>query len=445
MVAEGTYWNPEQETLPRAQIEALQWQRLRSQMRYAYANSSLHRRVWGEAGVSPEDVRTWDDFQKRVPFIDKDTVRRELERTGDAYGGMCAAKSLEVITTSSGTTGLPTFLPLTGNDIANGGEQFARMYWGMGLRPGQKFHIIIMGWHRCVVPIQVAAERIGATRVRMDIYPLPPEITRNYHVAKHLRPDFVHFLTVPMIDGLEAEARKDGLSPRDVFSCYKGAVLTGDVISPRVRARIDEGWGGRAYEVGGLGDLNFYCGECAEHDGLHSFDDMFLFEIVDPQTKEVLPPGERGVLVISALVDEALPAIRWWTEDVGYLDPTPCRCGRTSTRVHYLGRQQYGVTVAGRQIFPSQLYAAIAAFDETSHALFQIVKYAPQMATLRLRLGYQPGDAGKLAELGPRITARVAEELGFATEVEFVPTEELLALGPPHKIPRLLDLTKGHA
>lgn len=138
-----------------------------------------------------------------------------------------------------------------------------------------------------------------------------------------------------------------------------------------------------------------------------------------------------------------LPAIRWWTEDVCYLDTTPCRCGRTSTRVHYLGRQQYGTTVAGRLVFPSQLYAAVEAFDETSHALFQIVKYAPEMPALRLRVGYQPGDAGKLADLGPRIAARVAAELGFTTKVEFVPTEELLALGPPHKIPRLLDLTKA--
>lgn len=444
MEKERKYWNPEAETMPSATLHDVQLSKLQSQMRYAYDNSSLHRRVWDEAGVHPDGIKTLEDFWKRVPFIDKDMVRREQQRTGEPSGGMlCVAENkLLMISTSSGTTGLPTFLPVSRLDFETCAEQWARFFWGIGTRQGDKFQLALFGWHRGNPCIERAMDKIGTIRIRTDLYALPPEIARNYYVARHLKPAFCHIVTAPLIEGMEAEAQKDGLSPGDLFSCYRAVTWSGDVLSDGLRRRMSERWRTEIFEVGGLGDLNFYCVECSEHDGMHVCDDLFLIEIVDPKTKEVLPPGEEGVLVITTLTDEAIPAIRWWSEDICYLNPEPCRCGRTTKRLRYLGRQMYRLQIAGRFLFPSQIAGSVEQIPETSHGMFQVIKYAAQMPVLRLRVGYQPAKTSDEAGLRARIATQTEKDLQVHTEVELVPLEQLTTLGPPHKIPRVVDLTR---
>lgn len=444
MERERKYWNPEAETISSSVLLEAQLSKLKAQMRYAYANSSLHRRVWDEAGLVPDRIKTLEDFRKRVPFIDKDMVRREQKSTGDPSGGMlCVGEDkLFMIATSSGTTGLPTFLPASYHDFETCAEQWARFFWGIGTRPGDKFQLALFGWHRGNPCIERAVEKIGAIRIRTDLYALPPEIARNYYVARNLKPAFCHIVTAPLIEGMEAEAQKEGLSPGDLFHCYRGVTWAGDVLGNGLRRRMSERWRTEIFEVGGLGDLNFYCIECSEHDGMHICDDLFLIEIVDPETKEVLPPGEKGVLVITALADEAIPAIRWWSEDICYLNPEPCRCGRTTTRLRYLGRQMYQLRIAGRSLFPSQIAGSVEQIPEASHGIFQVVKYAAEMPVLRLRVGYQPTAGCDEAGLCARIAAQSEKDLQIRTEVELVPLDQLATLGPPHKIPRVVDLTK---
>lgn len=444
MEKERKYWNPEAEIMSSAARHEVQLSKLQAQMRYAYDNSSLHRSIWDKAGVNPDQIKTLDDFQKQVPFIDKDMVRCEQQRTGDPSGGMlCVGEDkLLMIATSSGTTGLPTFLPVSRRDFETCAEQWARFFWGIGVRPGDKFQLALFGWHRGNPCIERAVEKIGAIRIRTDLYAIPPEIARNYYVARHLKPAYCHIVTAPLIEGMEAEAQKEALSPGDVFRCYRAVTWSGDVLSDGLRRRMSERWRTEIFEVGGLGDLNFYCVECSEHDGMHACDDLFLIEIVDPTTKEVLPPGAQGVLVLTALADEAVPAIRWWSEDICYLNPEPCRCGRTTTRIRYRGRQIYQLQIAGRLLFPSQIAGSVEQIPEASHGIFQVLKYAGEMPVLRLRVGYQPTPASDKAALCARIAAQTEKDLQVRTEVELVPLEQLTTLGPPHKIPRVVDLTK---
>jgi phenylacetate-CoA ligase len=282
-----------------------------------------------------------------------------------------------------------------------------------------------------MLPLYLAARRTGARVVLTDW----SDPTRVLHMFRYLEPAVHCFLTPPMAMAFREALAASGEDPREVFG---GAFIwAGDSLTPKTRALLTDEWGAEVFELSGTGDLSYMMMECEAHDGLHAHDDMWFVEVVEPGTTEAVPEGGRGEFLFTALADSSLAFFRWRSEDIGYLDARPCTCGRTSTRLRFLGRVGYRVTVGGRMIFPVDVQRVMETIPEADHGLFQIVKTGAEMDRLRLRVGHRPADLADPASLGRRIEGALESSLGLPAAVEFVEAETLLALGPPHKIPRI--------
>lgn len=433
---ERDYWHPEAETMSRDQLEALQWKRLHLQIHYIYENSTLHRKVWNEAGLCPDDIRSLEDFRDRAPFLYKDLVRQERERSGDPFGGMlCLPLDQVVVQSSSGTTGVPTFVGFTEEDVGVSTESWARIFWSQGVRPGDLYHACVINWHPAMPSIKKVADVMGLSVVNTELSPL--DITRMVYTSHFLKPDVWLALPPPMISAVDEETARLGLDPKEVFSSYKAILGGGDIITRKQKNMAREKWGTKLYEVAGIGELGFFPGECAVQDGQHVPEDLFLFEIVDPETSRPLSLTDRGEMVVSTLLNKGTPAVRWKSEDICYFKTERCECGRTHARIFYLGRKGFIVKVNGQMVFPNDITLALEGIAGAEHGLFQIIKYAEEMEDLQLRVGYFPETLNKLKEIGDAITAAVEKNVGTKTKVNFVKAEELLAYGPPHKIPRI--------
>ena len=435
MDAERPFWNPEMETLPADRMRSLQEGRLLARLPLAWAGSNLLRREWKAAGVHPGDIRSLDDFRRAVPTVHKEMVRQVRDDTGDPYGGMSLlpADAPCDVHTSSGTTGAPTFLPITERDRSIFAESLARHLWAAGLRPGGVASLSLALYLRPVWSMADAARRIGA-RVTFTDWPDVPRVVQTF---RYLKPDVHAFLSPPQAIGIRNEIARLGLDPREVLGSTKGFVWAGDALTPKSRHLVDEEWGSEAFELSGTGDLCFMMQECGHHDGLHLHDDLWFVEVVEPGTTTPVGEGERGEFLFTSLMDESLAFIRWRSEDIGTATAEPCACGRTNTRLHFLGRVGYRVRVAGKTVFPVEVQRMLELWPEVDHGLFQIVRTGPDMETLHLRVGTREGEIADPRGLLPRIEASLEEALHLPTRIELVDVETLLALGPPHKIPRI--------
>jgi phenylacetate-CoA ligase len=250
------------------------------------------------------------------------------------------------------------------------------------------------------------------------------------------------FLTPPLQQEMRSELARLDMDSRETFSSMNSLIFAGDKLTPKARKIIEEEWGCEAYELSGTADLNYFMTECKAHDGLHGWDDMFFLELVDPATDRPAAPGERGEFIYTSLCDESLPFLRWRSEDIGYINSDPCSCGRTHSRTYFMGRTGYEVWIKGKALFPAEIHEALEDFPETDHGLFQIIKYAAEMDVLRLKIGMRGGALPDPEETKKRVSLSLENKFGLPVEVEFVPDSELLALGPPHKIPRIDDRTE---
>ena len=435
MDAQRQFWNEEMETMPADRMRALQEARLLARLPIAWAGSSLLQREWKASGVHPGDIRSLEDFSRAVPTIHKEMVRRVRDETSDPYGGMSLLPA-DVpcdVHTSSGTTGAPTFLPITERDRSIFAESLARHLWAAGLRPGGVASLSLALYLRPVSAMADAARRIGA-RVTFTDWPDLPRVVQTF---RYLRPDVHAFLSPPQAIGLRDEIARLGLDPKEVLGGTRGFVWAGDALTPKVRRLVDETWGSEAFELSGTGDLCFMMQECGYHDGLHMHDDLWFVEVVEPGTTTAVKEGERGEFLFTSLMDESLAFIRWRSEDIGTATTERCACGRTNTRLNFLGRVGYRVRVKGRTVFPVEVQRILEEWPEVDHGLFQIVRTGPDMDLLSLRVGTREGEIADPGGLKPRLEASLEDALGLPARIEYVDAETLLALGPPHKVPRI--------
>ena len=429
------FWNEEMEVMPADRMRSLQQSRLLARLPIAWARSSLLTREWKAAGVHPGDIRSLDDFSRSIPTIHKEMVRQVRDETGDPYGGMSLVPDDLAcdVHTSSGTTGAPTFLPITERDRSIFAESLARHLWAAGLRPGGVASLSLALYLRPVWPMADAARRIGA-RVTFTDWPDLPRVVQTF---RYLKPDVHAFLSPPQAIGLRDEIARLGLDPREVLGATKGFVWAGDALTPKSRRLVDEEWGSEAFELSGTGDLCFMMQECGQHDGLHMHDDLWFVEVVEPGTTTPVGEGERGEFLFTSLMDESIAFIRWRSEDIGTAVTAPCACGRTTTRLHFLGRVGYRVQVKGMTVFPVEVQRVLERWREVDHGLFQIVRTGPDMELLTLRVGTREGEIADPEGLRIRMERTLGETLRLPARIEYVDADSLLALGPPHKIPRI--------
>lgn len=346
------YYEPEIECMPRAELEKLQLSRLQDMVQFAYDNTAWYKRSFDEAGVSPSDIKTLSDLEQ-FPFVDKKT-ERETQHVGSFFGEMCAVPEDEVIfmATSSGSTGVPTVSPFTQEDFDLWQDTEARLFWQAGMRPndryvhGLNFALYVGG------PDVIGAQRLGALAIWVGAVPSD----RLIFVLQQYQPTIIW--TSPSYAWTLGEKIKEkGLDPRTDFSIHT-IIVAGEPGGsiPSTRKAIEDLWDARVVDFFGLSDIYGACAAaCEANDGLHIAEDQILVETVNPDTGEVLQPGETGELVYTTLMKKARPMIRFRTGDIGYVSAETCSCGRTLSRIHITGRKDEMFIVGAVNVFPSDV------------------------------------------------------------------------------------------
>ncbi|RLQ88402.1 phenylacetate--CoA ligase PaaK [Notoacmeibacter ruber] len=339
------------ETASRDEIAALQLKRLKWSLAHAYENVPHYRKAFDDAGVHPDDLKDLSDLSK-FPFTVKDDLRKNYPF------GMFAVPRDQVnrIHASSGTTGKPTVVGYTRNDLDMWADVVARSLRASGTRPGDVVHVAYgYGLFTGGLGAHAGAERLGCTVVPVSGGMTPRQVA--------LIEDFqaTTILVTPsyMLNILE-EYNKCGLDPRQ--SPLQVGVFGAEPWTNAMRTQIEDAFDMHAVDIYGLSEVigPGVANECVEtKDGLHIWEDHFYPEIVDPETGEVLPDGEKGELVFTSLTKEALPIIRYRTRDLTRLLPGTVRSMRRMEKV--TGRSDDMIILRGVNVFPTQIEEQLLA------------------------------------------------------------------------------------
>ncbi|MBO5707464.1 MAG: phenylacetate--CoA ligase [Bacteroidaceae bacterium] len=350
------FFDEKMETMTRAQIEALQLERLQATVQHCM-NSPFYRKRFEEAGLKPEDIKTLDDIS-RIPFTTKQDLR-------DTYPFGMASVPLRECTrlhSSSGTTGTPTVILHTQKDLEEWAAQVARNLWMVGLRPDDVFQNSSgYGMFTGGLGFQYGAERLGMLTIPAAAGNSIRQIkfiTDFGTTALHAVPSYVTRL-YEVMQSMGVDPRRD--------TKLKVLAIGAEPHSEEQRRRIEDMMGVKAYNSFGMSEM---CGpgvgfECQEQNGLHFWEDYYIVEIVDPETLEPVPDGEVGELVLTSLCREAMPLLRYRTRDLTRVLGRTCPCGRNHVRIDRMrGRSDDMMVLRGVNIFPIQIEKILMTFPE---------------------------------------------------------------------------------
>jgi phenylacetate-CoA ligase len=439
-IRKDEYWNPKMETMPLKELKELQLQKIKYIVNYAYAMSPFYRRRFDEAKVKPEDIKTFDDFRKRIPIFRKDEVRAEIEKTGDLFWGnkTVPLDAIFQICPSTGTTGTPTPQYGSREDLDLISENIARIMWGAKLRPSSRLLLPCFIWHRDV-PYYASGIRKISPKTSI-LAGIPAVLTTDLQIEaiKRLKCDYF-VATLDQALDINEKCRVKGVIPKGEFPSAR-YLLTGhgEAVTPGTREMLIDLWGLEdCFDMGGFGDPLFDFIDCFAHDGSHIAGDMGYIELIDPDTNELLEPGERGEFTITTFC-KAQPFIRYAHEDYGELIEETCSCGRTHPRVKVYTRTGWLVKVAGKTVDPYRLRVMLEEFPETSEANFSIIREAKEMDKLKFQVVYDAKITKDPEELKNRIKEAIKKEMGVDAEITWVTWEELPKI--LHKIRRVVDV-----
>ncbi|MBR5134873.1 MAG: phenylacetate--CoA ligase [Clostridia bacterium] len=345
--------------MPRKELESLQLERLRRMVDYCYNNVPFYHKRLTEAGVTSGDkIKTLSDIQY-IPFTNKSDIR-------DNYPfGLFAVPQKEIVRihASSGTTGKPTVVGYTRNDINNWSDCVARLCVAVGVTDEDVAQISFgYGLFTGALGLHYGLEKIGCSVI--------PVSSGNTQKQAMLLKDFgsTVLVSTPSYAMYMSEvAREMGISDDEIK--LRIGLFGSEGCTNELRDLIEKGFGLFSTDNYGMSELMGpgVSGECIHRNGLHFAEDHFLPEIIDPQTGERLPEGENGELVITTLTKEGIPMLRYRTKDITKLTYETCECGRTHARMDKIkGRSDDMLKIRGVNVFPSQIESVMANIEGIS-------------------------------------------------------------------------------
>ena len=412
-------YNEEFETLPREVLEALQLKRLKQVVQRVYHTVGFYRKSFDEAGVTPDDIKTLDDL-KRFPFTTKKDLR-------DNYPfGMFAVPMSSVVRlhASSGTTGRSTVVGYTKRDIETWSELMARCFVAAGLTKNDIIHNAYgYGLFTGGLGAHYGAEKLGASVIPMS----GGNTKRQIMILQDFGPTAI-CCTPSYALNLAEQGKAMGVDMRSLK--LRIGIFGAEPWSDRMRQEIEKTLGITALNIFGLSEVMGpgVAMECIEgRNGMHIFEDHFLVETINPETGEVLPPGEAGELVFTTITKEAFPLIRYRTRDISRLFTEPCRCGRTLHRMDRVtGRSDDMLIIRGVNVFPSQIEAILLAIKGVEPHYQLIVDRAGNLDTLEIQVEvgeqiFANADEVKvLQNMERRIVKDIKDYLGVSAKVKLV-------------------------
>jgi phenylacetate-CoA ligase len=417
-------YNEEFETLPREALEALQLKRLQQVVQRVYHTVGFYRRIFDEAGVKPDDLKTLGDM-KRLPF----TTKQDL-RDGYPFGLFAVPMSNVVrLHASSGTTGRSTVVGYTHRDIETWSELMARCFVAAGLTKNDIIHNAYgYGLFTGGLGAHYGAERLGASVIPMS----GGNTKRQIMILQDFGPTAI-CCTPSYALNLAEQGQAMGVDMRSLK--LRVGIFGAEPWSDKMRDEIENTMDIMALNIYGLSEIMGpgVSMECTEgREGMHVFEDHFLVETINPDTGEVLPPGERGELVFTTLTKEAFPLIRYRTRDISRIITAPCRCGRTHNRMDRVtGRSDDMLIIRGVNVFPSQIEAVLVGIQGVEPHYQLIVDRVGTLDTLEVQV--EVGDAlfsnadevRVLQKIERRINKDLKDFLGITAKIKLVEPKSL--------------------
>ncbi|MDW7732020.1 MAG: phenylacetate--CoA ligase [Methanolobus sp.] len=410
------YWNPLIERMPVDELEKMQEKKLKHLVNYVYQHSDFYKKRFDHAGVSPEDIQTLADLQK-LPFTYKSDLR-------DTYPmGMFCVPNEQLVRfhVSSGTTGKPTVVGYTRNDIDGWTTSLARAMTSIGvgrddiIQVGYGYGLFTGG-----LGAHYGAEEIGATVL--------PTSSGNTERQIELMQDLnstVIACTPSYFLFMNEVANQAGISI-DNDTDLRVGIFGAEPWSEEMRVRIEQATGIKAYDIYGTSELSGpLFTECQYQDGIHIWADQFLIEVIDPETGEQLKEGERGELVITTLFKEALPLIRYRIGDITVINKQPCRCGRTHPRImRVLGRADDMLIVRGINVFPGQIESVLMNIPEVGEHFIIIVDRVNELDVMKVQIEMTDeafsDKVNDIISLEKKVSSALKSVLNIAVKVELV-------------------------
>lgn len=410
-------WNDEFETLPREVIESLQVKRLRQTLQRVNATVPFYREQFRKAGVTPEQIKSLDDL-RRLPFTLKQDMR-------DNYPYGLFAVPLEQIVrihASSGTTGKPTVVGYTRRDIDTWSELMARSFVAAGAHKGDVIHNAYgYGLFTGGLGAHYGAEKLGAS-----VIPMSGGNTKKQLMIMQDFGSTVLTCTPSYSLYLAEVAAEEGIDFKSLK--LKVGIFGAEPWSEEIRNEIEAKLNLKAIDIYGLSEIlgPGVAIECIEaQKGLHIWEDHFIPEIINPDTGEVLPWGERGELVITTITKEGIPMIRYRTRDITRIIPEPCICGRTHVRLERMsGRSDDMLIIRGVNVFPSQIESVLITIEGVEPHYQLIVDREENLDTLEVQVEVNEqsfSDEIKVLQgLSTRIQKEIKDMLGVTCKVRLV-------------------------
>jgi phenylacetate-CoA ligase len=410
------YFNEHAETMPREEIEQVQSNKLCALVKYVYSNVPLYRERMQEIGLLPGDIKSLKDITK-LPFTYKQDLR-------DTYPfGMFATPMSQIVRihASSGTTGKPTVVGYTSRDIDMWAECIARMLVSNGVGRGDIVQIAYgYGLFTGALGLHYGCEKIGAS-----VIPISGGNTKR---QIQVMMDFgaTVLACTPSYALYIAETMQEmGIDPTK--SKLKLGIFGAEPWSEQMRADLEKSFGIRAVDIYGLSEIMGpgVAGECSQKAGMHLQEDNFICEVIDPETGEPVPDGEKGELVITTLTKEGLPLIRYRTHDVSRLDKSRCACGRTTARILKIkDRSDDMLIIRGVNVFPSQIEGVLVEISGKTPNYQIVVNRVDNRDVLTVNIEMSPemfsDEVRGIEELESKIRTRLGSVLGINAKVRMV-------------------------
>jgi len=410
-------WKKDVECSDLAGLKALQSDHLKKLIPYIYRNCPVYKQKIDAAGVNPDAIQSIDDI-KRLPFTTKEDMRDYYP-----YGLFSAPQDqIHEIHVSSGTTGNPTLVGYTKDDLKLWGDVMARVLCCAGAEPGDTIQIAYgyglftggLGFH------------YGALEMGLRIIPTSSgQTARQLKIMQDFKPRILG-CTPSYALYMAEEAKELGIDPTQ--GNWKIGIFGAEPWSESMRREIEEAWNMLATDVYGLSEIigPGVAQECQHKDGLHIFSDVFYPEIIDPATGEEVPEGQDGELTITTLTKQGIPLIRYRTRDIVSIRYDKCRCGRTSPRISKIkGRTDDMIVVRGINVFPAQIEHVLVGIEGTQpHYQIVVDRKARQLDEVEVLVEVEQrffsDEIRHLSELREKIRKEIQNVLSIGVKVTLV-------------------------